>query len=244
MSSFADAEALGEAVAHQLIEGGARAILDEVNKERAIRDAALKEKKKSKADKGLSLPTSIAGSSAAGETTVSDAQVASVIDSATHNTTVTAPTSATPAPITYLPPGHPPIPGSPTAALQAHPPAVALPSSSIDDGTPILPASHPPILVTPSKDQNAETPTHCLRPPTPPPMREMSTEEAQKALDAGVCLRPPTPEVVEYVLRGGVKRKADADADDQENDDGAERPVSPSSSKRRAIGSSSRDMQG
>lgn len=244
MTCFADAEALGEAVAHQLIKGGARAILDEVNKERAIRDAALKEQKKSKSDKGLSLPPSIAGSSAAsGETILFDAQVASVIDSAMHNTAPTATTHASP--IIFLPQGHPPIPGSPTAALQAHPPAISLPPSTIDDATPLLPASHPPILVTPSRDQNAEIPTHCLRPATPPPPPTMQ-EVTAEALDAGVCLRPPTPEVVEHVLRGGMKRKADA-SDNLGDNSEVEQPVSPSSSKRRLISSSSgrgRDMQG
>ena len=45
MTCLADADALGETVARQLIESGARTILDEVNKERAIRDAAVTAKK-------------------------------------------------------------------------------------------------------------------------------------------------------------------------------------------------------
>lgn len=277
MTSYADADALGETVATQLVERGARAILDEVNKERAIRDAALKEQKKSKADKGLSLPTSIAGSSASGseqaQQNLIDAQVTSAIDSATANATPTATatsaavasavTAPAGAPIAYLPPGHPPIPGSPTAALHAHPPAVTttvtVPSNTIDDATPLLPASHPPILVTPSKDKHAETPTHCLRPPTPPPtvLDDMSAEEAKKALEAGICLRPPTPEVVDHVLRSGTKRKADEQDDRREDEDenghnmdvdGKTRrePSSSSSpaSKRRAVSSSRREMQG
>lgn len=141
MTSYADADALGETVATQLVERGARAILDEVNKERAIRDAALKEQKKSKADKGLSLPTSIAGSSASEQQTQQNnhnnptyAQITSAIDSATANATpsaiaATAADADVPAgaPIAYLPPGHPPIPGSPTAAMHAHHSALHFP---------------------------------------------------------------------------------------------------------------------
>ncbi|KAF8323367.1 hypothetical protein DL93DRAFT_2071073 [Clavulina sp. PMI_390] len=236
MLSFADAETLGETVARELIERGARAILDEVNKERAIRDAALKEKKKSKADKGLALPTSINGVAAAAAVP-KEADAEAVIESAT---TVpeqpTVPVEELVSAIAFLPPGHPPIPGSPRAALSAHPPhphvpTVEVPSATIDDATPILPASHPPILVTPSKDAHAALPLHCLRPATPPPnpMAGVSAEEAKRALEEGRCLRPGVESALE-----GLKRKA-VELDDEETPEDSE-----TSPKRRALERSGR----
>ena len=230
MTCPADAVALGETVAKRLIENGARAILDEVNKERAIRDAALK---KSKADKCLALPASIAGSSAA----------AAGEEPRPGEASVSGPTPSTTPP---LPPGHPPIPGAQAPA----PAPIKVPSSTIDEATPLLPAKHPPILVTPAKD--VETPSHCLRPPTPIPVIK----------EGMVCLRPPTPEAVESFLRNGAggisldanggtmagKRRKGVESDDDDDTDrnakaNFQASSSPSSRKRRAV-SSSRNMQG
>jgi len=229
MTSLADADALGEMVAKQLVEGGARAILDEVNKERAIRDAALT---KSKADKGLALPVSIAGSSAA-----ASGDGVSPKESGVPSPSTSSPVSS-PAPSTTptLPPGHPPIPSF--HIIQP----IKVPGSTIDDATPLLPASHPPILVTPAP--NVETPSHCLRPSSP---------VTAKPKDGKACLRARTPEVLESFFRHG-KGEIDLDASGALGGEKRKREVAEdgpaslqtgSSRKRRAMSfGRGRDMQG
>lgn len=273
MTCYADADALGQLVAERLVGNGARTILEEVNRERAIRDAARKELKMSKADKGLSLPASIAGQAAAAAAPSAKA-VESAIDSATANPDVeTSMDTGSNVPfsveqdggaLAFLPPGHPPIPGSPSAALHAHqpgsiihahahaaPPTIPVPSSTIDDATPLLPAEHPPILVTPSKDASAPLPTSCLRPTSPAPvrvkggreLREVSAQEAKKARDDGVCLRPDVDEMAAVGRKrksmNGPEEEADAEGevDEEESHKGKRRAIALEDGRRR-------DMQG